>query len=75
MSCRHCQGTITVESSIEAEEDGYGLRWISAWHCVNCGHVPAAPQEAETRVPAQRTSLTANRARRVGRRPQPLVAA
>ncbi len=51
MSCRHCQGTITVETAIDAEEDGYGLRWVSAWHCVNCGRVPAAPQEAPAHLP------------------------
>ena len=70
MSCRHCQGTITVESYIDAEEDGYGLRWISAWHCVNCGQVPAASSEPSDRLPAPSTRRRAvgatRRVRKIG---------
>ncbi len=40
MSCTGCRGAITVESYVDGDEDGYGLRWVSAWHCVHCGRVP-----------------------------------
>jgi hypothetical protein len=48
MSCTGCQGAVTVESYVDAEENGYGLRWVSAWHCVSCGLVPESMQAGDS---------------------------
>lgn len=48
MSCTRCHGAITVESYVDAEDNGYGLRWISAWRCVHCGQVPERNQARNT---------------------------
>ena len=38
MICSRCQGLITVDSFIDMEKDT-GQLWLSAWRCINCGHV------------------------------------
>jgi hypothetical protein len=38
MQCRRCHGLVVVDAFIDMY-DGGGLRWLQAWHCVNCGNV------------------------------------
>jgi hypothetical protein len=38
MSCERCQGTM-VEDHLIDMEDSDGLMWITAWRCINCGHI------------------------------------
>ena len=66
MSCTRCQGPITVESYVDAEEDGYGLRWISAWHCVSCGRVPEPITLARPRTSRRRAVSAGTRPTQAG---------
>jgi hypothetical protein len=63
MSCASCRGTVTVESYVDGDEDGYGLRWVSAWHCVHCGLVPEPIQSQGPRESGRSGSPTARRVR------------
>lgn len=38
MSCEHCHGLMLKDHRTDIEQLG-GLMWLSAWHCVNCGHI------------------------------------
>jgi hypothetical protein len=51
MTCSRCQGFITVEGCIDAEDDGLGQRWTTAWHCVSCGQASDPATRSDSRTP------------------------
>lgn len=69
MSCTRCHGAITVESYVDAEHDGYGLRWISAWRCVHCGKPPEPDTMRESVESLPVAASSAARPRRIRRKP------
>ena len=69
MSCTRCYGAIIIESYVDAEDDGYGLRWISAWRCVHCGRPPEPDTKREGVESLPVAASSAARARRIRRKP------
>jgi hypothetical protein len=49
MSCERCQGTMVEDHLIDLE-DSDGLMWITAWRCINCGHVVDSVMEANRQL-------------------------
>jgi hypothetical protein len=38
MQCRRCHGLTIVDTFVDMTSGG-DLRWLQAWHCVNCGNM------------------------------------
>lgn len=49
MSCERCQGMMVEDHLIDMEGSD-GLMWITAWRCVNCGHVVDSVMEANRQL-------------------------
>ena len=50
MTCTRCRGLMVTDSFIDLQETGH--LWMTAWRCMNCGHVVDQVAEQNRRLQA-----------------------